>query len=105
MKEDEFIRVQRLNEQPGLLSVAVVLVGLLQLLQNMHKEEPFSYLIGQTDHTFNVEALGYVFGAFGVVLYRKLGGCWRRSFLPLVYVCYPSEKNVVTISTPPRLSG
>jgi hypothetical protein len=72
---------------------AVVIVGLLQFLSDMHTEQSLgAYLVCQADHTFNVEVLGYAFGAFGVVLYRRLAGRWRRSFLPLVYVCYPGER-------------
>eukprot|EP00969_Alexandrium_andersonii_P259349 11467718-Alexandrium_andersonii.AAC.1 len=50
------------------------------------------WFVGQADHTFKLEALGYVWGSVGVSLSRKLGGQRRKSFLPSVYVCYPAEK-------------
>ena len=45
----------------------------------------------QADFTFKVEALDYKFGAFGVVLYRKVRNRWRRTFVPLLWAATPAE--------------
>ena len=92
------MNVKHLQPGPGILSFAVVLVGVLAFLRDAHGQESLgAYLCGQADHTFNVDALGYVWGAIGVILFRKLGGKWRRSFIPLVYVCFPADTNEAMI--------
>ena len=48
-------------------------------------------LRAQADFTFKVECLGYKFGAFGIVLYRKLRNRWRRTFIPLVWAATCTE--------------
>lgn len=72
-------------------SFSIVAKGLLDWLAQMHAEEPVTFLAAQSDHTFNLEWMGYVFGCVGVTVHRKLEGRWRKSFIPLVWRCWPRE--------------
>ena len=89
-----FLSMQVRELKPGsqMASFAIVTVNMFQFLEDLHTKEPLGPLCGQADHTFNVESLGYAWGAHGVVLFRKLAGRWRRTFIPLVWVCYPNER-------------
>ena len=44
-----------------------------------------------TDHTHNVERLGYSWGMSGVLIWRCLNERWRKTFIPLLLHCAPIE--------------
>ena len=90
LREDPVMRVSNLEPGPTIVSLAVILVGLFSFLKDMHQQETLGNRL--VCHTFRVEVLGYTWGAVGIALHRCLGGRWRKTFIPLVYVCFPAEK-------------
>ena len=43
-------------------------------------------LIGQADFLFKVVWHGYALGVLGCQVYHKVGGCWKKHFLPLLFI-------------------
>ena len=91
LQEDDFIAVHDAQAGATVTRFRIAAVGLFKWLQRMHRESPFAHLVMQADHTFNLEWMGYVFGAVGAVVHRLVKGRWRRTFVPLVWVCSPRE--------------
>ena len=79
------MQVRELKPDSQIASFAIVAVNMFNFLNDSHAEKSLGEsLCGQADHIFNVESLGYAWGAHGVVLFRKLAGeagCAERSYL------------------------
>jgi len=91
-KEDAYLRLTRVALGPVITSFLILLPGTLDFLQQLLRQGVIKdRLVGQTDHTFNVEWQAYVFGSVGVVLYRKIRGRWRKSYVPVLLTCRPRE--------------